>query len=77
MTVIFMFPGQLGKISTSRSMFAILGLLVSSHKLLYPLKQHQAYVNPVTDTGLILGMRPANERPRYFVTASLIGWVQT
>ena len=25
---------------------------------------------------LILGLRPANERRRYFVTTSLIGWVQ-
>ena len=28
-------------------------------------------------TGLILGLYPANERRRYFVTASLIGWAQT
>ena len=27
-------------------------------------------------TGLILGLRQANERRRYFVTTSLIGWVQ-
>ena len=26
--------------------------------------------------GLILGMRPANERGRYFVTRPLIGWAQ-
>ena len=26
---------------------------------------------------LILGLRPANERRRYFVTTSLIGWVET
>ena len=26
--------------------------------------------------GLILGLRPANERCRYFVTTSLIGWAQ-
>ena len=26
--------------------------------------------------GLILGLHPANERRRYFVTKSLIGWVQ-
>ena len=25
-------------------------------------------------TGLILGLRPANERRRYKVTSSLIGW---
>ena len=28
-------------------------------------------------TGLILGLRPANERRRYKVTTSLIGWTQT
>ena len=28
-------------------------------------------------TWLILGLRPANERRRYFVTTSLIGWAQT
>ena len=28
-------------------------------------------------TGLILGLHPANERRRYFVTKSLIGWAQT
>ena len=28
-------------------------------------------------SGLIQGLRPANERRRYKVTASLIGWVQT
>ena len=27
-------------------------------------------------TGLILGLRPANERRRYFVTTSLIGWAR-
>ena len=27
-----------------------------------------------TPAGLSLGLRPANERPRYFVTMSLIGW---
>ena len=28
-------------------------------------------------SGLILGLRPAIERQRYFVTMSLIGWAQT
>ena len=27
--------------------------------------------------GMILGLRPVNERQHYFVTTSLIGWVQT
>ena len=28
-------------------------------------------------TGISLGLRPANERRRYIVTTSLIGWAQT
>ena len=31
----------------------------------------------VRKPGLILGLHPANERCRYKVTPSLIGWVQT
>ena len=31
----------------------------------------------ITKTGLILGLRPANEKRRYKVTTSLIGWTQT
>ena len=31
----------------------------------------------IASSGLILGVRPANERHRYKVTASLIGWAQT
>ena len=34
---------------------------------------HRNYVY----TGLIPGLRPANERRRYKVTPSLIGWAQT
>ena len=30
--------------------------------------------NPVSNTGIDLNMRPANERRRYNVTSSLIGW---
>ena len=46
----------------------------------------QCFKQPVTNTDdwpaqlearLILGLRPANERQRYFVTMSLIGWAQT
>ena len=35
------------------------------------------FAYPHTNTGLILGLHPANERRRYFVTTSLIGWAQT
>ena len=35
--------------------------------------QGMSYVVP----GLNLGLRPANERRRYFVTTSLIGWAQS
>ena len=31
---------------------------------------------PLSTTGPILGLRPVNERRRYFVTTSLIGWAQ-
>ena len=31
---------------------------------------------PIDITGLIIGLRPANERWCYFVTTSLIGWAQ-
>ena len=38
----------------------------------------QHFQDLVTDeTGLILGLRPANERHRFKVTRSLIGWAQT
>ena len=30
---------------------------------------------PLSTTGPILGLHPADERRRYFVTTSLIGWV--
>ena len=40
---------------------------------------HEDPSNPplrVHSAGLFLGLRPANERQRYFVTASLIDWAQ-
>ena len=37
---------------------------------------HYLYHGNLYHTGLILGLRPANERRRYFVTTSLIGWAQ-
>ena len=33
--------------------------------------------NSDSNTGMIIGLRPPNERRRYFVMPSLIGWVQT
>ena len=42
---------------------------ISGMNILNDLTQH-------TLAGLILGLRPANERRRYFVTTSLIGWAQ-
>ena len=38
---------------------------------------YRSYVDTNAITGLILGLRPANERRCYFVTTSLIGWAQT
>ena len=37
----------------------------------------QDTLGSMTATWLILGLRPANERRRYFATTSLIGWAQT
>ena len=35
------------------------------------------HAEPVLQTaGLILGLHPANERPSYLLTTSLIGWAQ-
>ena len=34
-------------------------------------------IRVISNTGMILGLRPANERRRYFVTTSLIGGAQT
>ena len=31
----------------------------------------------ISNPGLILGLHPTNERRRYKVTSSLIGWAQT
>ena len=38
--------------------------------------QQWCAVNNNNDSELILGLRPTNERRRYFVTTSLIGWAQ-
>ena len=41
------------------------------------LKQHvYRGFHAYTVSGLILSLRPANDRRRYFLTTSLIGWVQ-
>ena len=43
------------------------------------MKYQRSSKNDITDfitAGLILGLRIANERRRYFVTTSLIGWAQ-
>ena len=41
-------------------------------------QQELFYLRAVKDiTELILGLHPANERRRYKVTPSLIGWAQT
>ena len=41
----------------------------------YEARQNHVHIS--WDTGLILGLRPANERLRYKVTASFNGWAQT
>ena len=49
-------------ISWSFSFLASLGISIAYHESV--------------QSGLSLGLRPANERRRYFVTTSLIGWTQ-
>ena len=39
--------------------------------------QYHIGLRPHNEAGLILGLRPTNERRRYKVTPSLIGWAQT
>ena len=41
------------------------------------IRVHSTNFNMLTLTGISLCMRPANERRRYNVTTSLIGWVHT
>ena len=39
-------------------------------------EKKQYFAHPI-QPGIILWMRPANDRRRYIATSSLIGWVQT
>ena len=60
---------------------------IEKHKLIYIentdceyLKSISVVINSAINhpiSGLLLGLRPANERRRYFVIMSLIGWAQT
>ena len=47
------------------------------HLLLFNLYIKGFVFSHITNAGLILGLRPANERRRYTITPSLIGWAQT
>ena len=51
-------------------------IITSSGKLIDYFNEIPGITSNTAYTGLILGLRPANERRRYFVTASLIGWAQ-
>ena len=58
-------------------------LLRNQIEMIIILDQHQEYSRSTSRqqlwfwlSGLILGLHPANERWRYFVMKSLIGWVQ-
>ena len=61
-----------------------LGFLARYHEYFNSIVRLNFYIIPAFvplvmwwDAGLILGLRPANERRRYFVTTPLIGWAQT
>ena len=45
---------------------------MKSNKVLFQYKDAT-----LSESGLILGLRPASERRRYKVTPSLTGWTQT
>ena len=55
---------------------ADLGATVHSIRNHIPNVRAQSKLNN-KKAGLILGLRPANEGRRYFVTTSLIAWAQT
>ena len=40
-------------------------------------QEEHRHCYPLLDAGLILGLHPANERLRYFIMTSLIGWAYT
>ena len=60
-------------LDTSQCMFQ--GLIVSARN--FPVVLQSVVYEQINISGLILGLHPANERRRYKVTLSLIGWVQT
>ena len=57
-------------------------MVIFSYASSSPLRTYRAcylgsqYGDNYPRSGLILGLRPANERRRYFVTTSIIGWAQ-
>ena len=60
-------------LDTSQCMFQ--GLIASARN--FPVVLQSVVYEQINISGLILGLHPANERRRYKVTPSLIGWVQT
>ena len=50
-------------------------LAVHLYNQWYPGHTYLSTAYIISISGLILGLRPANERRRYFGTSSLIGWV--
>ena len=57
----------------------VTGVLINDHKI-GPSNQNcyeKKIPKSTTVPGISLGMHPANERRRYIVTTSLIGWAHT
>ena len=50
---------------------------IISFELVITSRDESTFVQAMAWSGPILGLRPANERRRYFVTTSLVGWAQT
>ena len=70
------FPSQrASNLERCFTLYSEAGQAVELSQVASDLKCHETHVAPVS--GLILGLCPANERRRYKVTPSLIGWAQT
>ena len=51
-------------------------MAIGAYKHLHIVSELRDAENMVHNTGMNLGLLPANERRRYFATTSLIVWVQ-
>ena len=70
-------PKSLSPYGVTRPQWVKLESLKNERAKFNKLLHASLIMNSIWNTGLILGVCPANERWRYFVTTSLIVWVHT